>query len=102
MLRWDIPKAFAVCDGVRSAFVGTCYRSMGRDISGAATLEPQTIVRECALGATRHRADCIAGAAANAVYDRHGTAQGDALCAIVASVDRARCRTAVATAAETL
>lgn len=102
VFKWDIAKAFRTCDHVEAGYVATCYRSMGRDISGAATLEPATVVRECALGATPHRPDCIEGAAANAVYDRHGTERADALCTIVLSADRPRCTAAVRQAAETL
>lgn len=102
VFKWDIAKAFRTCDHVEAGYVATCYRSMGRDISGAATLEPATVVRECALGATPHRPDCIEGAAANAVYDRHGTERADALCKIVLSADRPRCTAAVRQAAETL
>src|SRR5215210_3544022 len=72
--KWNLPVAFRICDGVESGYVGTCYRSMGRDISGAARLEPGKVVSQCALGAAAHRGECIAGAAANAVYDRHGRA----------------------------
>ena len=102
VFKWDIPRAFHTCDGVQAAYVSTCYRSMGRDISGAATLDPRTVVRECALGATAHRSDCIAGAAANAVYDRHGTERADELCKLVLSADRPGCTAAVRQAAATL
>ena len=74
---------------------------MGRDISGAALLDPGTIVSQCALGAAAHRAECIAGAAANAVYDRHARAMADALCRLVAP-QTARCLHATATAVATL
>ena len=77
---WNLPVAFRICDRVEARYVGTCYRSMGRDISGAALLDPRKIVTQCALGAAEHRAECIAGAAANAVYDRHARAMADALC----------------------
>ena len=37
--NWNLPVAFGICDRVEARYVGTCYRSMGRDISGAALLE---------------------------------------------------------------
>ena len=85
--NWNLPVAFRICDRVESGFVGTCYRSMGRDISGAALLDPAKVVSQCALGAAAHRAECIAGAAANAVYDRHERAMADALCKLVRPAD---------------
>ena len=38
--NWNLPVAFRICDRVEARYVGTCYRSMGRDISGAALLDP--------------------------------------------------------------
>ena len=49
---------------------------MGRDISGAALLDPAKVVTQCDEGAKAYRAECIPGAAANAVYDRHAPHHG--------------------------
>ena len=87
--NWNLPVAFRICDRVEARYVGTCYRSMGRDISGAALLDPGTVVAQCGMGAAAHRAECIAGAAANAVYDRHGARMADALCRLVRAGRRA-------------
>jgi hypothetical protein len=100
--KWNLPAAFHICDGVEAAYVGTCYRSMGRDISGAALLDPAKVVPQCALGAKAHQWECIAGAAANAVYDRHGRAMADALCERVPASQRAACRKATDQAVSTL
>jgi hypothetical protein len=100
--HWNLPVAFGICDRVEARYVGTCYRSMGRDISGAALLAPGTIVSQCGLGAAAHRAECIAGAAANAVYDRHGRSMADALCRLVQPADRAACLKATNDAVATL
>jgi hypothetical protein len=100
--RWNLPVAFRICDRVEARYVGTCYRSMGRDISGAALLDPGKVVSQCALGAAAHRGECIAGAAANAVYDRHARTMADALCRLVRPADRAACRKATDQAVTTL
>jgi hypothetical protein len=100
--HWDLKAGFRICDGVEKAYVGTCYRSMGRDISGAALLDAGKVVSECDLGAAAHRAECIAGAAANAVYDRHGRAQADELCRLARAADRKACTAAVDQAVSTL
>jgi hypothetical protein len=99
---WNLPVAFRICNRVEARYVGTCYRSMGRDISGAALLDPGTIVSQCGLGAAAHRAECIAGAAANAVYDRHARTMADALCRLVDPADRPACRKATDDAVATL
>ena len=99
---WNLPAAFRVCDGVEGGYVATCYRSMGRDISGAALLDPAKVVTQCAEGANAYRAECIAGAAANAVYDRHERGMADALCKRVRKADRAACRSATEQAVATL
>jgi hypothetical protein len=100
--HWNLPVAFRICDHVEAGYVGTCYRSMGRDISGAALLDPGTVVSQCGLGAAEYRVDCIAGAAANAVYDRHARGMADALCRLVDPADRAACLKATDDAVATL
>jgi hypothetical protein len=100
--KWNLPVAFRICNHVEARYVGTCYRSMGRDISGAALLDPGTIVSQCGMGAAVHRAECIAGAAANAVFDRHARGMADALCRLVDPGDRAACRKATDDAVATL
>ena len=100
--NWNLPAAFGVCDRVEKGYVATCYRSMGRDISGAALLDPGKIVTQCDEGAKAYRAQCISGAASNAVYDRHGRAMADALCKLVRPADRTACRTATEQAVATL
>jgi hypothetical protein len=97
-----LPVAFRICNRVETRYVGTCYRSMGRDISGAALLDPGKVVSQCAMGASAHRAECIAGAAANAVFDRHARGKADALCRLAEPADRAACRKATNDAVATL
>ena len=52
--HWNLPVAFRICDRVEARYVGTCYRSMGRDISGAALLDPAS--RLAVRARRRHRA----------------------------------------------
>jgi hypothetical protein len=100
--KWNLPVAFGICNRVETRYVGTCYRSMGRDISGAALLDPGTVVSQCGMGASAHRGECIAGAAANAVYDRHARSMADALCRLADPADRALCGKATNDAVATL
>jgi len=88
------PKAFALCDRAEPRFVGTCYQSMGRDISGAALLDPPKVIAACNLGRPEFRGRCIEGAALNAVYTDHDTAKADVLCREVAPAYQSVCRSA--------
>ncbi|WP_370327768.1 copper resistance protein CopC [Euzebya sp.] len=98
-LDGDVPAAFGWCDTAPEAHRTTCYRSMGRDISSRAALDPVQVVELCAQG----RADlvrwCIDGAASNAVYEQAGTDAADALCAAVTGDLRTACTEARDTAA---
>ena len=55
---------------------------------GRCAARPREIVSQCGMGAAAHRAECIAGAAANAVFDRHARGMADALCRLVDPGDR--------------
>lgn len=93
-LDYDYEAVFALCDGVDGGRDRICYQSMGRDISGLALLDPAEVVAGCDLGAPSLRESCVVGAALNAVYDEHGTAAADALCAAVDPAYLAACETA--------
>ncbi|MBW3590776.1 MAG: hypothetical protein KY393_02820, partial [Actinobacteria bacterium] len=79
----DLAGAFAVCDSVDPRFVPDCYQSMGRDISGNAMLDPQTVVEGCNLGREELREHCVVGASLNAVYNDHDPAKAAELCELV-------------------
>ena len=101
--NWNLPVAFRICDRVEAGFVGTCYRSMGRDISGAALLDPGKVVTQCDAGRERPTAPSASPAPPPT---RSTTATGapmaDALCKLVRAADRAACRTATDEAVSTL
>jgi hypothetical protein len=90
-LGGDVAETFDWCDTAEQRYLDACYRSMGRDISGRSGLDVDVVLAECALGQPELRGACVAGAAANAVYETAGTAAADALCAAVTGPDRARC-----------
>ena len=98
-LDYDIEQAFTWCDRAGD-YISTCYRSMGRDISGLALLDVQEVVDGCGLGRPEYETWCIDGAASNAVFDQGGdTTAADALCAAVAEHLRQACVQRVAEAA---
>jgi len=51
---YDFAKAFAQCDKAPEVFVTTCYRSMGRDISGFTLRDVAKTVKLCQLGRLRN------------------------------------------------
>ena len=102
VLDYDYAKGFRICDGVESAYVSTCYRSMGRDISGNSHRDPGKVVDLCSLGRPALQGYCFAGAAKNAVFNDHGTPKADALCAIVPARYHGDCVQAREEAASTL
>ena len=98
-LNYDIEQSFTWCDRAGD-YISTCYRSMGRDISGLAVLDAQKVVDWCGLGRAEYETWCIDGAASNAVFDQGGdTGAADALCAAVAEDLRQACVDRVAEAA---
>lgn len=101
-LGYDYAAGFRLCDGLDPSSAADCYRSMGRDISGASLGDVEEVVARCDLGAEAHRESCIVGAALDAVYDDHGTARATRLCHRVDPRWQEACRRARDSAARTL
>ena len=101
-IDYDYAEGFRICEAVDADYVKTCYRSMGRDISGNSHREAAKVAELCSLGLPELQDQCFAGAAKNAVYHDHGTANADALCDIVPSRYTVGCREARDQAATTL
>ena len=61
-LDWE--RTAEICAGIESRFVATCFRSLGRDISGQVRRDPDKIAELCAV-ARPYRAEgrCISAAA---------------------------------------
>lgn len=100
--EWNYDRSFAVCDRVESAYVATCYQSMGRDISGTALLDPAQVIANCNKSKAELRQNCFIGAAKNAVYNDGSVANADKLCAAVDVTYQASCRAARDEIASTL
>jgi hypothetical protein len=89
-LDWE--NAAEICSGVESAFVKTCFRSLGRDISGQTHREPQEIVELCAV--TRPydaEGACISAAAMDMVSNFTSGTQAAVLCETAAVALRGEC-----------
>src|SRR5690606_21337397 len=98
---YDFAQAFTVCDGLDPPSAATCYRSMGRDISGSSRKDISWVVEKCDRGSEAHRENCIVGASLDAVYDDHDTARATALCAAVEERWRQACEEARDSASST-
>lgn len=101
-IDYDYAEGFRICEGIDADYVETCYRSMGRDISGNSHREAAKVVELCSLGRPDLQDQCYAGAAKNAVYHDHGTANADVLCNLVPARYAEGCREARDEAARTL
>ena len=73
-------RGFSICDSIREDMIHTCYGSMGRDASGFARLDVDTVLRLCSLGSTDYQVHCWVAASLNAVYSEHDTAKATELC----------------------
>ena len=103
VVDYDYAKGFELCDTEADpGYEDTCYRSMGRDISGNTHRDAERVVELCALGHPDRQGQCFAGAAKNAVFNDHGVANADALCALVPERYLKDCERARAEAERTL
>jgi hypothetical protein len=89
-LDWE--RAAEICSGVETRFVKTCFRSLGRDISGQTHRDPAEIVELCAV--TRQygaEAACISAAAMDMTSNYTSGTQAAVLCKTASAVFRGDC-----------
>jgi hypothetical protein len=101
-LQQDYARGFSICEGVEAAYVTTCYRSMGRDISGNTLRDSQEVVRLCSLGRADLQDECINGAVKNAVFEERGRRSADQLCGLLREDLKKACASARDEALQTL
>ena len=100
---WDYGKGFELCETEADpGYIETCYRSMGRDISGNSHRESEKVVELCSLGDPELQTHCFQGAVKNAVFNDHALDNANALCQIVPARYRDDCIAARDQAASTL
>ena len=89
-LDWE--NAAEICAGVEAAFVKTCFRSLGRDVSGQTHRDPVEIVELCAV--TRPygaEGACISAAAMDMTSNYTSGRQAAALCEAAGVALRGEC-----------
>lgn len=100
---YDYGKGFELCETeADEGYVETCYRSMGRDISGNSHRESAKVVELCSLGDPALQKHCFQGAVKNAVFNDHGLDNANELCEIVPARYEQDCIDARDQAASTL
>ena len=89
-LDWE--RTAEICSTVETGFVSTCFRSMGRDISGQTRRDPDEIVTLC--GVTRPygaETQCISAAAMDMTSNYTSGTQAAGLCEAAPSQTRGDC-----------
>ena len=100
---WDYAKGFELCETeADEGYIETCYRSMGRDISGNSHRESEKVVELCSLGEPELQTQCFQGAVKNAVFNDHGLDNANSLCELVPARYKKDCIAARDQAASTL
>lgn len=83
-LNWDYKQVFDLCSKVRTPYDGTCYESLGRDISGNSSSNKERTIELCTLGGTRPAQEhCFTGAVKDFIAYYNDDDPGRALCAAI-------------------
>jgi hypothetical protein len=89
-LDWE--KTAEICSEVENRFASTCFRSMGRDISGQTHRDPSEIVELCAVARPYGaEAGCISAAAMDMTSNYTSGKQAAALCDLAPADARGEC-----------
>jgi hypothetical protein len=89
-LDWE--RTAEICAGVETRFVSTCFRSLGRDISGQTHRDPGEIVELCAVARSYGaEGDCIAAAAMDMTSNYTSGVEAAGLCEAAPVAVRGEC-----------
>ncbi|MDQ3677632.1 MAG: cytochrome c [Actinomycetota bacterium] len=91
---YDQRKAAAGCRRSERKWVGTCFESLGRDVSGIAGKSARKALASCRL-ARRNESDCLYGVAREIVNADANATRGGRFCAQAPPAARTRCFTGV-------
>ena len=77
----NFSQVFQECSQVESAYIDTCYQSLGRDASGDSSSTITQTVASCMLGQNHDaQQNCIIGAVKDFISYYHSDVQANALC----------------------
>ena len=88
--KYDQRRTAAGCHESEPSWVGTCFESFGRDVSGIAGKDPRKALASCRL-AGPNESDCLYGVAREIVNSDAGARRGARFCAQAPRNARARC-----------
>jgi cytochrome c553 len=95
-VNWNWEKAADWCRRSEKDFVGTCFQSYGRDVSGKAVRNPDLMVSYCARAGSGER-ECIYGAARDLMNNDSTDPRGRQFCTKVKQKHRSYCFYALGT-----
>jgi hypothetical protein len=79
-LNYDFGQTFLQCERVTAEHQATCYRSLGRDISGYTLRDAERVTRLCGLGRGDQVRQCLIGAVKDFILTDASPDPGLALC----------------------
>ena len=79
-LNYDFAQAFTQCERVTGDHQTTCFRSLGRDISGFTLRDPQRVTELCGLGKGDQVRQCFIGAVKDFILTDASPDAGLAFC----------------------
>lgn len=79
-LNYDFAQAFTQCERVTGEHQTTCFRSLGRDISGFTLRDPQRVTELCGLGKGDQVRQCFIGAVKDFILTDASPDPGLAFC----------------------
>jgi hypothetical protein len=94
MTNYDQEKTADACRLSEPAWVGTCYESFGRDVSGIAGTNPHKALASCRL-AKSNEGDCLYGVSREIVNSDAAAPRGARFCSLSPLRYRARCYSGV-------
>ncbi len=91
----DYIKVFKTCDQAPKQHIETCYRSLGRDISGYTLNDPKKVSELCMLGSEPYIGYCYIGAVQDFVNNTASPDTGMTLCATLPNEYKRDCYTGI-------
>ena len=83
----DFKKIAAACMAAPALYRQTCFLSMGRDVGGVNSKNPQGSITACANAKGSYWADCLNGAIQDTFWDASGADEGLTFCRTLTSVE---------------
>jgi hypothetical protein len=81
IVNYDFSKVFGMCANIDTAYIATCYQSVGRDASGQSSSAVDSTRETCYLGADFDaKSNCVIGAVKDFISYFHGIDEATKFC----------------------